>query len=272
MKRIIVTGGTGFIGSHLLKSLSRTFEILEISRHSNLTEIKNWKGDTLIHLAAKSDFSHSSDTISDFIQSNITFPSLVLDAFVESGGKQVLNIGSFWQHYDNKMYKPNSFYAATKQCFEDIIEFYVAAKGIEAISLHLFDTYGPNDTRKKIFRLIYDAAIRSEPLKLTSGKQFSYMTHINDVINAIELSLEYFQPGHQKFFVKPEEVKTLREVVEIFISTNHLSVDLVWGEREHSSRDYFFELDVLPNLPNWHSQISLKQGLTNLFEKSEHDN
>ena len=264
-QKIILTGATGFLGSRCLHLLEKDFEILPFGRNTKISEIGSFKADYLIHTAAKSGHKSDQQTIPEYIESNITFPSLVLEAFVRSGGKKVLNIGSYWQHKDNKLKSPNSFYASTKEAFEDIIDHYVVNENLEAISLHLFDTYGPQDRRKKILNLVHEAALSHRPLDLSGGEQLLALTHVDDVVAAMKASLNSFSATHQKFFVRTQEILTLKEVVELYLKVNDLKATLNWGVHPYSPRDFFQKLDVLPDLPRWKAEVKLETGLKNLF-------
>jgi CDP-paratose synthetase len=269
MKRILITGTTGFVGSHFMNKYRDQYAFLEVSRDNfstlNFETISKFKPDIFIHLASKSGFHYETSEIKDYINSNITFPSILTDWFVNAGGKKIINIGSYWQHQDNSMYKPNSFYASTKQAFEDILEFYSSHKNINVISLKLFDTYGPKDPRKKILNLVQEAATTNNNLNLSSGKQILYFTHIDDVIDGINHSIYLETEGHQKFFLRTSEYKTLKEIITLFMKVNDLQAQLYWGINPHGARDFFSPLDVLPDLPSWKSKVSLENGLKSIF-------
>lgn len=278
-KKILITGASGFIGSNFVNRYKDEFDFCCLVRSANndlpglkvsVQDIKNgilqdFKPDYLIHLAAKAAFTHSINDIEEFVHSNITFPSLVLESFVKAAGKKILNIGSYWQHVDNNIFKPNSFYAATKQSFENIIDHYVYNQQCEAVTVKLFDTYGPKDPRPKVLQLVYNAAKNESPLNLTSGSQLIYLTHVDDVVSGLRSALHEIGPGHDKFFLRPEKPKTLKSIIELFLQVNSLKADLNWGAIPHSGRDFFSELNVLQDLPNWKTKVSLEIGLKDLF-------
>ena len=69
----------------------------------------------------------------------------------EVGVKILVNTGTSWQHYENKDYSPVNLYAATKQSFEAILQYYVEVASLKAITLKLFETYGLDDPRPNFF-------------------------------------------------------------------------------------------------------------------------
>ena len=291
MKSILMTGATGFIGCHFIKRCYKDFNIFPLVRHSSdvstinryipqdnviifneetiTEELEDRKLDILIHLASSADFDHNFKKIEILIKSNILFPCQVVEAFILSGGKNVLNIGTYWQHMNNKKYSPNSMYAASKQAFEDLMDFYTHLRGIKCITLTLFDVYGPNDKRDKIFDLIFNASRKKKTLDITKGEQLINLTHIDDVCSGFLKAISVFdeeRTGHQKYFLKNPRTIQLKEAIDLFIKVHNLDVKLNWGRRLYSSRDFFQLPDCFPVLPSWSPSISLEDGFRKKYD------
>lgn len=261
-KKVLITGGTGFLGSTFIRKYSGHYEFLNISRDpADLDKIKDFKPEFLIHLAA-----NATTNVSDVIRTNIEFATIVLDKFVDAGGKKVLNIGSYWEHMNNLPYSPNTLYASTKKAFEDIIQFYVDVKNIEAMTLKLFDNYGKNDPRKKILRLVFDAHKNSAPLDLSGGEQLLNLLHAEDIADAFHAALSKIKKGHEFYLVKAEQTLTLKEIVNAFCEVNNLSPVLNWGKRPYGPNEFFKDVTVHPVLPDWKPKISMREGLKGIYQ------
>ena len=88
-------------------------------------KLKNQKFDYFINFATLYKNSHSNSEIPKFIDSNIIFPSIVLDSTFNNI-KKFINFGTMMQHLDGKNHTPKNFYASTKSSFEMILNYFVA--------------------------------------------------------------------------------------------------------------------------------------------------
>lgn len=299
MKTAIITGATGFIGSNLtktlvqegwkvgiiarasssLKSLGSVKNIVKLFRvydePNNFTRLVNFFNQinptVVFHLAAKVQTKHSYKDIRQLIESNITFGTNVLEAMNLTKTRHFINTGSYWQHFKNEEYNPVCLYAATKEAFEKIIEFYVKGHNFKAITLELFDTYGKNDKRGKIVSSLIEGAKNKEVLKLTPGKQKMDLVHINDVVNAYLNAAAMFNEiniqEHKKFTVNSGESITLLQLVELIEDLLDDSLNIEWGARQYRKRQIMEPMPFHQRLPGWKPSIPLAEGLSSLINE-----
>ena len=120
MKTILLTGATGFLGSHLLDALLKNdYEVIVLKRsmsdtwriESHLDEFKSYdidshgldqvfKGNsihTIIHMATLYRKSDNGIDIDEMISSNITFPTTLLEIGIKNGLKAFINTGTFFE-------------------------------------------------------------------------------------------------------------------------------------------------------------------------------
>ena len=181
-KYIMLTGGTGFIGSHLLeellkenykvillkRSFSNTWRIAEVLNHENLI-LKNLDEEDLndifsqyaiegiLHLATYYIRSHKSDEISEMINTNINFPTQLLENAVNNNVKFFINTGTFSEYdldaspiSEDSELKAFNLYSSTKTAFEDILKYYHGKNDLICATMKLFTPYGPKDDENKI--------------------------------------------------------------------------------------------------------------------------
>ena len=292
MKNIIVTGATGFVGSHLSKKLvelgynvhiisrpSSTYENLESVKskidifeyNQNITELINYfkevEADIVFHLASLFISEHKLDEVDDLINSNIKFGTHVLEAMSKSETYNLINTGTSWQHYKNEEYNPVNLYAATKQAFEDIIEYYVKALDFNVITLKLFDTYAEDDNRGKLINLLGKFSKEKKKIKMSPGEQKIDLVHVDDVVVAFISAYDLIKEkkiSHKKYAVSSGKQIKLKGLIELYEKVTGNEVLVEWGGRPYREREVMELWQDFDKLPNWEVEISLQEGLRKL--------
>ena len=289
-KRALVTGATGYIGSHLAKrlvqehfevhviirpesELSRLKEIegkLQVHYHDGTTEnmlkiVKDSNPSVVFHLAAQVIVQHTHKDIEPLITSNILFGTQLLESASICQVPYFINTSTYWQHYNNKNYSPVCLYAATKKAFEDIIQFYTETTNLRAITLKLFDIYGPNDPRDKLFPLLIKSLHSQEPLSMTPGNQLLDLLYIDDVIEAYIISGKHFDNNsdfdHQYYLISSGQLISLGDAVTLFESIISKPLKIEWGNKPYHPRQIMTPSIKGEKLPGWNPKIGLREGL-----------
>lgn len=290
MQNITITGATGFVGSNLARfMLNKGFKVSIIIREnsdlSNLKDIinkieilkykndinsmayffKKNKPEVVFHLASNFIAEHTSDQVDSLIESNITFGLHLLQAMKIAGVRNFVNTGTSWQHYNNEDYNPVCLYAATKQAFEALIDYYVKAEDFKVITLKLFDTYGETDTRPKLINLLNKFANDNTELNMSPGNQVLNLVHIFDVCRAYFITYNFMNDknfsDHKIFAVKGDENFRLKEVISLFEKVTNKKINVKWGGKNYRNREVMNLWDKGLKLPKWDITISLKEGL-----------
>lgn len=230
-----------------------------------VTCVAQAKPDVVFHLASIFFSQHTTKDIESLIQSNVLFGNQLLEAMKVNEVNCLINTGTSWQHYSNDDYNPVCLYAATKQAFEAILEYYIQTYGIKAITLKLFDTYGPDDPRPKLFHLLEKASISNEPLLMSPGEQSIDLVHIDDVITAYTIAAERLaskrMQKHEIYAISSGEPVSLRLLVKIYEEVIHVKLPVQWGARPYREREVMTLWSRGKKLPNWEPKISLREGI-----------
>jgi nucleoside-diphosphate-sugar epimerase len=284
----LVTGASGFLGSNLVRRLvaadwkvhvlgraSTSFETLanirqqiHVHRLDSSSTLKHILADSqpdvVFHLASFFIAEHNPDQVRQLIESNVLFGAELLEAMSETGCRKVVNTGTAWQHFQDSSYDPVALYAATKQAFEDILLYYRSARAFHAVTLKLFDTYGPADPRPKLFTLLRSAAREKKRLDMSAGEQRLHVVYIDDVIDAFLLAAEGLTCQNLisgDFVVDSASALTLRELVQIYSETIRTSIDVNWGGKPYRQREVMVPWSKGQRLPGWSPRIGIRQGI-----------
>lgn len=293
-KTALVTGATGYIGSRLVsRLLDEGWQVSVLLRPSSSVKLlqpclekitlfihdgslrgmleimQSAKPAVVLHLAAVALSEHRPEDVDALLGANVIFSTYLVEAMSHCGVKNIVNTETFWQHYSGAEYSPVCLYAATKQAFRDILVYYADVGGVNAISLVLYDTYGPDDPRMKLFALLRQAAQTTHEIDMTPGEQVIDMTHVDDVVSAYLRAAEMLRVGQRSGFatyaLTSGQRMTLRQLVELFVTELGGVLKLNWGGRAYRTREVMTPC-YGEQLPGWMASIDLVTGIRQLFK------
>jgi len=274
---IVVTGATGFIGSEVIKELSRLGErtlavggprstqlvryhnVEWLAYDSDLEELTRRVAQSsptaVVHCANHYVLHHDMKDVAPMIDANIRMGALLLGALGD-GGTHFVNLSTFFQRQGAKGTQPNSLYAATKQAFTEIVRAFGTHSNIRVCDVMLFDTYGPGDRRAKLIPNLLKSALAGKMVEIVTPDAEMNLCFIEDVVAAVAHIVAQGITG--EWSVRAEANCRVAEVVsEIEAVTNHKVVEKFGnGQPQASPR-----LDGPPVLNGWSPAWSLRPGL-----------
>jgi CDP-paratose synthetase len=293
--KILITGVTGFIGRALAKRLvqgkHRVYAVARKKQHQKelmkngikcfvdngktmdlISYFKREKFDGVVHLASCFISEHKPEETDSLIHSNLLFSTRILEASAISGVKWFINTGTFWQHFKNMEYLPVNLYASTKQAFEDISKFYIQNYPINFTTIKINDTYGPGDTRRKVFALWSKIAGSKEYLEMSPGEQFVDMTYIDDIVDAYVHMIGLLKNDKTKrfngksFAVSSGEVIKLKNLAQIYEKVSGKKLNIKWGARQYRKNEVMVPWNKGSKIPGFKPKIKYKDGIKKLIE------
>ncbi|MBK5719454.1 NAD(P)-dependent oxidoreductase [Dysgonomonas sp. Marseille-P4677] len=294
-KKAVITGATGYIGSNLLRFLlSDGWDVGIISQpqfgYQNIEDVvsrvevfeydnnimqlidflKKIDAEVVFHLAAAVINNYKPEQIPILIQSNIQFGTEVLEAMSHCSTRIFINTGSYWQNYNSEGYNPVDLYAATKEAYEKIIQYYVDAKGFRVVTLRLFDVYGEDDKRPKLLNLLYQISQGNSSIDISPGEQYLDMTHISDVCSAYLKAFELLQLDNslenEIYGVYTGRRVQLKEMISLFEKILNQKLNVNIGAKPYKKREIMMPYTGYKQMPNWTPKVDLIEGLERIIK------
>ncbi|OGF39112.1 hypothetical protein A2531_06370 [Candidatus Falkowbacteria bacterium RIFOXYD2_FULL_34_120] len=290
--RIIITGGKGFIGSHLIKNLTaKNYKnLLSIDKHKSKnqstktvvgdffdTKILNntlQKDDTVIHMACSSVPALSETDKEKDIQENLIGSIKLFQACVEKQVKKVIYFssgGTVYGNYGKRAIKetdaqnPFNAHGAMKLAVEKYLQVFSHVHGLNYIILRPGNPYGrtiDNHKNQGIIDIFLKKITNNEPLEIWGdGKIVRDYIHINDLTGLIikiienEVNNEIFNAGTGIGTSINELIKIIKKTTGKNITVNYR------GTRNFDVKYNILNIEKAKKLLNWQPRINIEQGV-----------
>lgn len=284
LKKIIVTGGAGFIGSHLVKKLESSghkVEIIDIAtdkerdvRHLDKIKKLFLGADTVFHLAALVSVPYSIDYPIETNLTNLNGTLHVLSAARDAQVRRVVFSSSAAIYGDQKELPvredaeamPMSPYALQKLGSEEYLRLFSKVYKLETVSLRYFNIYGPGQNSSGPYASVIPKFIeqRKSGGVLTivgDGSQTRDFVHVGDVVRANLSAMESDKVGAgEAINIASGKSVSIRQIAE-----------LIGGPIEYlpprvEIQDSLGSISLAKRLLDWEPEIRLDTGLGELLK------
>ena len=278
-KRALVSGATGFVGSHLVPRLKADgWDVRTVGRSNvdivDTGDVEQLSGhvaafnpDVCFHLATNFVAQHTPADINPLIEANLAFGTRLIEACSSAGEVSFVNVGTIWQHYDSAAYNPVSLYAATKQAFADIALFYAERTSVKVVNVELSDTFGVGDTRRKLVKLLIDFAYSGETLSMSPGDQLIALINVADAVDAVIHAAQFVGDNAPTFSVPAPEVLSVKDLVKRVEGVVGKAVDVKFGATDYRPREMMELWKYSAELPGWAPKVGLDAGLEEMVNE-----
>lgn len=300
----IVTGGCGFIGSHLADNLIKlNFEVvvidnLSVGRRENIShlnensqftfvdaDISNFDliepifrgADLVFHLAALADIVPSIENPTEYYKSNVNGTFNVLQACRKHKVKKIIYAGSsscygIPDEYPTKEIapiRPEYPYALTKNLGEQLVMHWCKLYNLPAISLRFFNVYGPrartSGTYGAVFGVFLAQKLANKPFTVVGdGNQTRDFTFVSDVVNAIIAAAESDLSG-EVINIGSNNTYSINRLVEL------LGGEITYIPKRPGEPDCTWaDITKATQLLDWEPKVSLEEGVDILLNNIEY--
>jgi nucleoside-diphosphate-sugar epimerase len=256
--RILVTGASGFIGNRLCSVLEADgYDVARVSsadfRSSKLSlefkresfiqlhgAILDYQPTTIFHLATKFVGQHSFSDIEGMSSANIEFSTVIADAASQVGSRFIYT-NSAWQRFEGRV-SAVSLYAAFKEGFARILDYYREVHALGTQQVFLYDTYGPNDGRGKVVQRLVESTVSGVPVQLGSSSKLINLTHVDDVVNGL-IRLSHEANLRQDWVIRADKAISLLELSKTIAVALDVNPVVEWGSQPDRPREMWTDWD-----------------------------
>ncbi len=296
MKTVLVTGGAGFIGSHLIEMLvKKNYQVRVLDNLSSGQrkwvssaaefiegDVRNpddcrraTKGvDGVFHLAAMSRVAPSLDNVDLATQSNIVGTQNILSAMRENGVRKIIYSGSS-TYYGNQPVPQRedetppeflNFYSLSKHVGGEYCMLFDRLYDIHAVVLRYFNAYGPRQPQEGAYALVLGIFLqrwmRNEPLIIHGdGSQRRDFVHVSDIARANIMAYE--SPVRSAIFnVGSGTNISIKELADL-ISANQRHEE----RRKGDANETLADISRIKKAFDWQPTVNFTEGLLDMKER-----
>ncbi|MBI3565986.1 MAG: GDP-mannose 4,6-dehydratase [Elusimicrobia bacterium] len=300
-RRAVVTGGAGFIGSHLVdRLLADGWRVVAIDDGSvggprNLAHQKDnpalsvvWAdvadhakiapyfagADRVFHLAALADIVPSIERPTDYFRANVVGTESVLEAaraakvkrFVYAASSSCYGIPDAYPTPETAPIQPQYPYALTKRLGEELVLHWGQVYGMPVVSTRFFNVYGPrartSGTYGAVFGVFLAQKIHGKPFTVVGdGKQTRDFTFVTDVAAALVAAADSDARG-EVFNVGSGSTYSVNRLVEL------LGGPVTYIPKRPGEPDCTFaDISKIRRVLGWEPKVSLEEGVKRMLER-----
>lgn len=292
----LVTGGTGFLGSHLVRRLlSDGWDVAVMARpSSDVRRIQHELGsirllyadllerdslvqlagldhiDVVFHLAAVGLHERTPRPAYEVVKTNVMGTLNALMVADESGIARVVHCGTGLEYgagsllSESALLRPASVYASSKAAAWLLAESLCRERSIELVSVRPFTVYGPDDSEWSLVGSLVKAAIDGAELDLTEGRQRRDFVFVEDVVEALLAAATVPSLDGEVFNISTGCETSVRAAAELVLELADGEGGVAFGARPYRAHE-LWESSGDPSKARdrlqWSAATSLRDGL-----------
>jgi UDP-glucose 4-epimerase len=284
MKKILLTGGRGFIGKHLGKRLVEDGFILASTKDNreeldinNMNQLESSGEDVeiVIHLAAKTSIQNSFMKPYEVYHTNVMGTLNLLELARIKNIRKFIFLSTYV--YGQPKYlpidekhptNPHTPYNQSKLIAEQLCQNYSNNFGINIVTLRPFYIYGPSSNPNTFIPSVVQQISKSGKVLLSGEYTKRDFLFVEDFINLIKAVLDLFPRGYNLYNVGYGRNYTLKEVSHILAALLNKKITIEYDDKIRPSdvKEMVADISKVSKEFNWKPSTSLEEGLESTLE------
>jgi nucleoside-diphosphate-sugar epimerase len=226
--KILIAGGTGFIGSHIVESLKAFgHEVWLFKRDDSIKWGSICHADLVINCAGETRDKEK------MIDDNLNF-SIELTRACHAFKKKLIHIGSMSENISN------SFYAKTKRAASDIVAAYIN-EGADFCVVSPSTVFGPNDNNGSLISNLWDSYINNKTFSMVN--EFRDWVYVKDLAEAVGIIVNHWNSKNK---IKYYELGYGQSISNAAVAETFAGI---------LGREPFHQIEGSRTLPKWYADI-----------------
>jgi len=287
-KKILIAGGTGFIGYHTVKkfinlgykvtSLSSkkpnkkrfikkvNYLICDLTNKQQTQEVINENFDIVINLSGYVNHSKKKQTFKTHYYGCKNLANIFLNKKI----KCFIQLGSSMEygnvispHFEKNFCKPKTAYALAKYKSTQYLKYLNKKHKFPAVILRLYQAYGPKQEINRLVPLVINSCLKNKTFPCTNGNQFRDFLYIDDLVNLITKVVKKKYINYQIYNVgngKPIKIKSLINLINEAIKKGKPHFGKIRMRKEEPLM-LFPNTDKVKKYFKWKPRISITRGV-----------
>ncbi len=281
MSKIILLGGTGFIGKALLSMLQKeNFKTITLIHETNPDIITDTfsgdickmgildsqldDGDTIINLIGQYE-----ENLSNFVNNNVLGALSILNSISKKKNIKIILISSISVYGENLEHlskesdelHPKSIYGIIKLATEKIFENYSTLNKIDTTILRMSTLYGPNKKTGYIINLIKSINNSVSTIAYNNGNQIRDMLFVNDAARGIIQSIKKPQKGYNIFNISSAKQYKILDIIEIIESISKKKLPVKFSDEIPDEKSLCADNSLAEKNLDFTPETSIEDGL-----------